>query len=284
MLNFRKNHQPMKNYTTLVLILSLFLFNCKSDKKADQELSTEEIDSTTIEQKTPVDPDVTSDIKIYPVSHASMVLEYEKTVVYVDPVGGAAVYEDLPKPRIVLITDIHGDHFDLETLEGLKTSNLMIVVPKAVAAKVPESLQANLSVMSNGQNISMSSKTMDVTIEAIPMYNLREEALKYHEKGRGNGYILTIGGKRVYISGDTEDIPEMRNLENIDIAFVCMNLPYTMPVDNAASAVLDFKPKKVYPYHYRGTDGLSDVNKFKTLVNQGNSDIEVTLLNWYPNR
>lgn len=123
---------------------------------------------------------------------------------------------------------------------------------------------------------------MDVAIEAIPMYNLRKEALKFHEKGRGNGYILTLGGERVYISGDTEDIPEMRNLENIDIAFVCMNLPYTMTVESAASAVLDFKPKKVYPYHYRGTEGLSDVGKFKTLVNEGDSSIDVIQLDWYP--
>ena len=98
------------------------------------------------------------------------------------------------------------------------------------------------------------------------MYNLREEAKKFHEKGRGNGYVIEKNDKRVYISGDTEDIPEMRSLQNIDIAFVCMNLPYTMTVENAASAVLDFKPNKVYPYHYRGTEGLSDVSKFKSLV------------------
>jgi len=102
------------------------------------------------------------------------------------------------------------------------------------------------------------------------MYNLREEALKFHTKGRGNGYVLSINNERIYISGDTEDIPEMRNLKNIDKAFVCMNLPYTMTIESAASAVLDFKPKNVYPYHYRGTDGMSDVDKFKTLVNREN--------------
>ena len=277
--------KTVKNYLTLTLILSLFISSCKSDKKTDQETDYEEtVDSITVNEPSMQEPVIDSDIKIYPVEHASMVLEYDKTVVYVDPVGGATKYANYPRPRIILITDIHQDHFDLETLEGLKTSNLMIVVPKAVAAEMPESLQSNLSVMSNGQNISMNSKTMNVTIEAIPMYNLREEALKYHEKGRGNGYILTLGGKNIYITGDTEDIPEMRNLENIDIAFVCMNLPYTMTVDSAASAVLDFRPKKVYPYHYRGTEGLSDVNKFKTLVNEGDSSIEVNLLNWYPNR
>lgn len=113
------------------------------------------------------------------------------------------------------------------------------------------------------------------------MYNLREEALKFHEKGRGNGYLLTINDERIYISGDTEDIPEMRNLTNIDKAFVCMNLPYTMPVESAADAVLDFKPKTVYPYHYRGTEGLSDVNHFKNIVNEKESSINVILLDWY---
>jgi L-ascorbate metabolism protein UlaG (beta-lactamase superfamily) len=99
-----------------------------------------------------------------------------------------------------------------------------------------------------------------------------------HTKGRGNGYVLTIGKKNIYISGDTEDIPEMRALKNIDVAFVCMNLPYTMDVNQASEGVLAFKPKVVYPYHYRG----QDVNVFKTLVDKGNKNIEVRLLNWYP--
>jgi len=113
------------------------------------------------------------------------------------------------------------------------------------------------------------------------MYNLREEALKFHPKGRGNGYVLNIQGQRIYISGDTEDIPEMRALKDIDKAFICMNLPYTMPVDRAADAVIEFKPKQVYPYHYRGQGGLSDVNKFKAVVNEGDSSIEVVQLDWY---
>ena len=121
------------------------------------------------------------------------------------------------------------------------------------------------------------------SVEAIPMYNLRDEALKYHPKGRGNGYVLTFGKERVYISGDTEDISEMRELKNIDKAFICMNLPYTMTVENAAKAVLDFKPKQVYPYHYRGTEGYSDIEKFKSIINENSKAIEVTELNWYPN-
>ena len=113
------------------------------------------------------------------------------------------------------------------------------------------------------------------------MYNLTEDRLKYHEKGRGNGYLVTVGEKRIYISGDTEDIPEMRALENIDYAFVCMNLPYTMTVEQAASAVLEMKPKVVYPYHYRGTGGLSDTKKFAALVSE-DGDIEVRQLDRYP--
>ena len=146
------------------------------------------------------------------------------------------------------------------------------------------SLKQSTSVVSNFQSIDLQIGDTKITIEAIPMYNLREEALKFHPKDRGNGYVLTLGDERIYISGDTEDIPEMRKLKDIDIAFVCMNLPYTMTVDNAASAVLDFKPKYVYPYHYRGTEGLSDVSKFKDIVNDGNPDIEVVQLDWYPNR
>lgn len=109
------------------------------------------------------------------------------------------------------------------------------------------------------------------------MYNLPESPTAFHTRGRGNGYVLTIGGKKIYISGDTSDIPEMRSLKGIDIAFVCMNLPYTMDVKTAAGGVLAFKPKIVYPYHYRG----QDVNEFKKLVNAGDKNIEVRLRDWY---
>ena len=114
------------------------------------------------------------------------------------------------------------------------------------------------------------------------MYNLPESPTAMHTKGRGNGYVLNIGGKNIYLSGDTQGIPEMRSLKDIDVAFVCMNLPYTMDVKEAADAVLAFKPKIVYPYHYRGRGGLSDVNAFKSLVDAGNKGIEVRLRDWYP--
>jgi L-ascorbate metabolism protein UlaG (beta-lactamase superfamily) len=112
------------------------------------------------------------------------------------------------------------------------------------------------------------------------MYNLSPERQGFHAKGRGNGYLLTLGGARIYISGDTEDIPEMRALKNIDAAFVCMNLPYTMDVEAAADAVLEFKPKVVFPYHYRGKGGMSDLEEFRSLVAK-DPKIEVRLLEWY---
>ena len=256
-----------------MLAIVVTILSCKSDKKETAKTTSETpIDSVTVEQA----PEIAK-IEVHPISHASMVLTFEETVIYVDPVGGAELFASMPKPTLILVTDIHGDHMNFETLEAIAYDGLPIVAPKAVAEKAPASLKSNLNVLSNGEQSSLKN----VQIEGIPMYNLREEALKFHEKGRGNGYVVTLGGKRIYISGDTEDIPEMRQLKNIDIAFVCMNLPYTMTVESAASAVLDFKPKKVYPYHYRGTEGLSDVEIFKTLVNQGDKDIEVVQLDWY---
>jgi len=165
----------------------------------------------------------------------------------------------------------------IKTLESLNLEGATIVGPKAVTDKIPSTVCKTIVTINNND----SYKHNDISIKAIPMYNLREEALKFHPKGRGNGYVLSTEDERIYISGDTEDIPEMRSLKNINKAFVCMNLPYTMPVEPAVSAVLEFKPNTVYPYHYRGTDGLSDVNKFKQLVNEADNSINVELLNWY---
>jgi L-ascorbate metabolism protein UlaG (beta-lactamase superfamily) len=207
-----------------------------------------------------------------------MVLSYGDDDIYIDPTGGAEAFKGQATPDIILITDIHGDHMDLKTLEALDLSQATVLAPKAVVDKLTDNLNIKSTViLNNGDSVIING----YSIEAIPMYNLREDALKFHSKGRGNGYVLNINGERIYISGDTEDISEMRALKNIDKAFVCMNLPYTMTVENAVSAVLEFKPKEVYPYHYRGTNGFSDVNEFKRLVNQDDKDIKVVLLNWY---
>ncbi|MDX5480079.1 MAG: MBL fold metallo-hydrolase, partial [Hymenobacteraceae bacterium] len=205
-------------------------------------------------------------------------LTWNNKTIYVDPYGGADAFAGLATPDLILITDIHGDHLDLKTLEAINTDKAKLVVPQAVADKLPEHLRQKAIVIGNGEHTAQ----MGIAIAAIPMYNLPQTEDSRHTKGRGNGYILQVGGKTVYLSGDTEDIPEMRALRNIDVAFVCMNLPYTMDIDQAASAVLEFKPAVVYPYHYRSQNGLSDVEAFKQKVNAGNKNIDVRLRNWYP--
>ncbi len=263
----------MKRIITL-LIIGVIFHSCKNDQKS--EASSTDMDETNLETQAMND---TSAIEITPISHATAVFHWGDTVFYTDPVGGAEAFEGKNKPDFVLITDIHGDHMNAETLMALELGETKIIVPKSVKDKLPEELQSNLIVMNNGETQTF----MGFTIKAIPMYNLPQTKDAMHNKGRGNGYVLEKNGERLYISGDTEDIPEMRQLENIDIALVSMNLPYTMPVDQAAKGVLAFKPKKVIPYHYRGKNGFSDVEEFKRLVNEGDENIEVELLDWYPN-
>jgi len=215
-------------------------------------------------------PTTGDDLVIHPVDHASFVMAWGPHPVYVDPVGGAAAYEGLPRPHVILVTDIHGDHLNVETLAALATGPARIIAPAAVAEQLPAELQSRTTVLANGER----SDFMGMSFEAVPMYNLTEDRLQFHSKGRGNGYVMTAGGTRVYISGDTEDIPEMRALEDIDVAFVCFNLPYTMTEEQAASAVQAFRPRIVYPYHYRG----SDVEKFSRLVGDAS---EVRVGAWY---
>lgn len=214
------------------------------------------------------------ELSIQPINHATLVLTFDKKNIYIDPTGGADAFKGLGAPDLVLVTDIHGDHMDSKTIEAVNTANATIIVPQAVADKLPATIKNKLVILKNGDKTVQSG----ISILAVPMYNLPEAADAFHTKGRGNGYVLNIGGKNIYISGDTEDIPEMRALKNIDFAFVCMNLPYTMDVTQAAQGVLAFKPKAVYPYHYRG----QDVNTFKSLVNTTDKNIDVRLRNWYP--
>jgi len=218
------------------------------------------------------------DLVIKPILHGTVAFQWDGKVVYVDPYGGVEVFKGMPVPTIVLITDIHGDHMDIKTLDALDLSKTKLVVPPAVADQLPDKYKGQLEILGNGSSMTLEG----MIISAIPMYNLPEDESSRHTKGRGNGYVVTAGGKKVYFSGDTEDILEMRALRGIDVAFVCMNLPYTMDVDQAADAVLEFKPKTVYPYHYRGQGGLNDVEKFKSLVDNGKADVEVRLRNWYP--
>lgn len=220
------------------------------------------------------------DIKIYPIVHGTLALEYEGLTIFVDPYGGAEGFSELKDADLILITDIHGDHLNKETLQALNTSNSHFIVPEAVAKQMEGIDNSAIEILNNDKSTSFKG----IDISALPMYNLPESEESRHPKGRGNGYLLNIANKVIYISGDTEDIPEMRALQNIDIAFICMNLPYTMSIEQASDAVLEFKPSIVYPFHFRGQGGLADVEKFKSIVNEKNSEIEVRLRNWYPEK
>lgn len=220
-------------------------------------------------------------VEVIPIEHATFVLRWGNTIFYFDPVGGAEAFAGQPAADVVLVTDIHGDHFNIDTLNAVLAEETTLIVPRAVFDELPGNLSSRASVMANGGNMTIQG----LRIEAVPMYNLPDaENANFHVKGRGNGYLIEKDGFRVYNAGDTAGTPEMRALANIDIAFVPMNLPYTMSVEEAANAVLAFKPKMVYPFHYRQPDGLADAARFKSLVEAGNSDIKVVLAEWYPTR
>ena len=189
--------------------------------------------------------------------------------VYIDP-ARPSNFTGLPKADLILITHAHGDHMDPTSIAKLSKPSTEIFAPAAVAKTV-----TNAHVITNGKSATWGAWK----IEAVPMYNLKRGPAPgklYHPKGWGNGYVLTYGGKRFYFSGDTANIPEMRALKNIDVAFICMNLPYTMTPEEAAAAVKAFHPRIAIPYHYRGSD--PEIFK-KDLAGTG---IEVRLLNWYP--
>ncbi|MGZ9810931.1 MBL fold metallo-hydrolase [Pseudoroseicyclus sp. H15] len=215
------------------------------------------------------------DVTVHPVSHASFVMETPAGVIYSDPVGDPAMYADYPAPDLILLTHEHGDHFNVNTLQGLVGDNTQLISNPAVYGMLPEELQARTTRIGNGELAEWAG----VTIDAIPAYNTTEDRLMFHPEGRDNGYVLHLDGFTVYISGDTEDTPEMRALEGIDLAFICMNLPYTMTAEQAASAVQEFQPTYVYPYHYGGDgEGSQDPAKFAELAGDAT---ETKMGAWY---
>jgi len=214
-------------------------------------------------------PTSAGNVKLTPVAHASLVIEAGGKVIYVDP-APPGNFAGLPPADLILVTDIHGDHMNAATITAVSKAGTQVFAPPAVVQTV-----TTASPVANGE-----TKTWDrFTIEAVPAYNLTrgpQPGQLFHTKGRGNGYVLTFGGARFYFSGDTEAVPEMRALRNIDVAFVCMNLPYTMTAEEAADAVKAFKPKIVVPYHHRGTDLALFM---KGLQGTGQ---DVRYLDWYP--
>lgn len=209
------------------------------------------------------------DLKITPLKHASVLFEFGGHVIYVDPAMDAPI-EGLPKADFVFITHVHPDHMDPALVDKLRKPSTLVVAPQTVADKM-----SGVTVLANGAKKSFG----DFEVEAVPMYNLQRGPAPgklYHPKGDGDGFVFTFGDKRVYTSGDTECTPEMKALENIDVAFVCMNLPYTMPPKEAAECVNAFAPKILYPYHYRN----SNLDELKADVTK--PGIEIRLRNWYP--
>jgi L-ascorbate metabolism protein UlaG (beta-lactamase superfamily) len=188
------------------------------------------------------------DLKITFIGHGTLMFTFGGKVIHVDPFGRLADYSKLPKADMVLITHEHRDHLDLDALTTLRTENTLLILTETCARKVQGG-----TVMNNGD-----LKTIDgLRIEAVPAYNIthkRDNGQPFHPKGIGNGYIIAFGDKRVYVGGDTENTPEMKQLKGIDIAFLPMNLPYTMTPDMVADAAKAFKPKILYPYHYGKTD------------------------------
>ncbi len=188
------------------------------------------------------------DLTITFIGHGTLMFSFGGKVIHVDPVGQYADYGKLPQADLILITHEHRDHLDPQAVARLRKPDTQIVLTQAAAGQVPGGM-----VMQNGEVKTVAG----FTIEAVPAYNLvhkRESGEPFHPKGRGNGYVITFGDQRVYVAGDTENTPEMKALKNIAIAFLPMNLPYTMTPEMVADAARAFKPKILYPYHFGKTD------------------------------
>ena len=206
------------------------------------------------------------DLKITFVGHATLMFTFGGKIIHVDPVSREADYSTMPKGDIILITHDHPDHLDPAAIAKVRKEGTAILLPEKCASAV-----AGGTVMKNGD-----ARTVDgLQVEAVPAYNIvhkRSSGEPFHPRGVGNGYIITFGDKRVYVAGDTENIPEMKELSNIDVAFLPMNLPYTMTPEMAADAARAFRPKILYPYHFGDTD-TSELTKLLA----GEKDIEVRI-------
>jgi len=196
-------------------------------------------------------PATGGDIQITPIMRASVQVEFAGKVIQVDPI---AKTEPQQKADLVLVTDIHPDNLDPDEIAKVRKPGAPVVMPAAAATEAGAKIPAPTTVMANGE----TKTAADISIVAVPAYNARRGPKPgefYHPKGRANGYVVTLGGKRLYFAGDTECTPEMRDLKNIDVAFVPINMPTTMTPAEAAECVKAFQPKIVYPYHYDGQKG-----------------------------
>lgn len=188
------------------------------------------------------------DLEIHFVGHGTLMFSFAEKTIHVDPVSQVADYSKMPKADLILVTHEHGDHFDPEVIETLRKEGTGLVLTRNCAERT-----AGGTVMDNGDVETVAG----LKVEAVPAYNLvhkRDNGRPFHPKGEGNGYIITFGDKRVYVAGDTENTPEMKTLKDIDVAFLPMNLPYTMTPEMVADAAKAFRPHVLYPYHYGSTN------------------------------
>lgn len=202
-------------------------------------------------------PTSAGDLKITFIGHGSLIFSFNKKIIHVDPYNALANYSNLPRADIILITHDHSDHLDRQAIAMIRQRNTAMVLTTACADKVPPGI-----IMKNGDVQTVQG----LTIEAVAAYNIvhkRDNGEPFHPRGTGNGYIMTFGDKRVYVAGDTDNIPEMKALRRIDVAFLPMNLPYTMTPEMIADAARAFKPKILYPYHYGETDTARIVTALK---------------------
>jgi len=207
-------------------------------------------------------------VEMWFLGHGSLMFKYHDRIIQIDPYSSVADYATLPKADLILITHQHGDHLDLNAIGKTSKSTTAIFCNALSAPKQP-----GAKVMKNGD----TTVSGDIKIEAVPAYNIKHERSPgnpYHPKGEGNGYVLTLGDKRIYIAGDTENIPEMSDLKDIDVAFLPMNLPYTMTPEMVADAVRMIHPAILYPYHY----GDTNTDLLLPLIDRSRTEIRIRKL------
>jgi L-ascorbate metabolism protein UlaG (beta-lactamase superfamily) len=213
-------------------------------------------------------PTSKGDLKITFIGHGTLYFTFDGKIIHVDPVGREADYSKLPKADLILVTHEHGDHLDADVIKLISTERTDLIFTQRCMDRVNI---PNGIVMKNGDTKTVQG----IQIEAVPAYNIkhmRSPGNPFHPKGEGNGYVLTLGDKRIYIAGDTENIPEMKELTDIEVAFLPMNLPYTMTPEMVADAAKALKPRILYPYHYGNTDPQELVKLLKD-----EKDIEVRI-------
>lgn len=210
------------------------------------------------------------DLAITFIGHGTLMMEFDGKVIHIDPVSNYADYSKLPKADLILITHEHGDHLDMKAIELLQKQSTEVVQTKICAEKFSSG-----KILKNGD----SGIFAGLKVEAVPAYNiknLRNDGNPFHPKGDGNGYVITCANTKVYIAGDTENVPEMEILKDINIAFLPMNLPYTMTPEMVADAVNKFHPKILYPYHFGNTDTNELVELLK---NEKETEVRIRKLN-----